>query len=247
MTETGDHKKPMSNADTDSKAGTGSKAGSDSKSGAGDAGDPCGDTRTSAGLPRMEPETFTGGQSASGDQRTAHRESIAVDRHREEQQASAPQSADAAPKDAAATSSVDAADADSATGNNPSAGESSTVSSEAGSADTASAPAGGSIDTQDLHDRIVDQMKTVYDPEIPVDIYELGMIYEIDVESDGRTHVTMTLTSPACPVAGTLPGEVEEKLNEVEGVKDGKVELVWDPPWSPDLMSESAKLELGMM
>jgi FeS assembly SUF system protein len=97
-----------------------------------------------------------------------------------------------------------------------------------------------------LRERIIDAMKTVYDPEIPVNIYDLGMVYEIEVRPDHSVLVTMTLTSPACPVAGTLPGEVEEKVNEVEGVNGGKVELVWDPPWTPERMSESAKLELGM-
>lgn len=97
-----------------------------------------------------------------------------------------------------------------------------------------------------LRERIIDAMKTVYDPEIPVNIYDLGMVYEIEVRPDRSALVTMTLTSPACPVAGTLPGEVEEKLIEVEGVRGGKVELVWDPPWTPDRMSEAAKLELGM-
>lgn len=97
-----------------------------------------------------------------------------------------------------------------------------------------------------LRERVVEAMKTVYDPEIPVNIYDLGMVYEIEVRPGGDVLVTMTLTSPACPVAGTLPGEVEEKVNEVEGVRTGKVDLVWDPPWTPDRMSESAKLELGM-
>lgn len=100
-------------------------------------------------------------------------------------------------------------------------------------------------DVETIRERIVDTMKSVYDPEIPVNIYDLGMVYEIDVQPDGTAKVTMTLTSPACPVAGTLPGEVEEKLNGVRGVRSGKVELVWDPPWTPERMSESAKLELG--
>lgn len=100
-------------------------------------------------------------------------------------------------------------------------------------------------DMETIRERIVDTMKSVYDPEIPVNIYDLGMVYEIDVQPDGTAKVTMTLTSPACPVAGTLPGEVEEKLNGVRGVRSGKVELVWDPPWTPERMSESAKLELG--
>ena len=105
-------------------------------------------------------------------------------------------------------------------------------------------PEGGSAD---LKERIVDVMKSIFDPEIPVNIYELGMVYDIDVDDDGNALVRMTLTSPTCPVAGTLPGEVEVKLNSVEGIKAGKVELVWEPPWTPEKMSEAAKLQLGMM
>jgi FeS assembly SUF system protein len=90
-------------------------------------------------------------------------------------------------------------------------------------------------------------LKTVYDPEIPVDIYELGLIYEIKVSPSGMLTVMMTLTSPSCPVAGTLPGEVEAKLKGIAGVQDVKVELTFDPPWSQDLMSEEAKLELGFL
>ena len=99
---------------------------------------------------------------------------------------------------------------------------------------------------QSVKDRIVEVLKTVYDPEIPVDIYELGLIYEIDVDDAGMTKVVMTLTSPGCPVAGTLPGEVEQKIRGVDGVTDVKLDLVWDPPWSPDLMSEAARLQLNM-
>jgi len=97
-----------------------------------------------------------------------------------------------------------------------------------------------------LHAEIVEALKTVYDPEIPVNIYDMGMIYAVEVNEENFAHVTMTLTSPACPVAGSLPGEVEQKVKNVPGVSDGKVELVWDPPWSPDMMSEAARLELGM-
>lgn len=100
---------------------------------------------------------------------------------------------------------------------------------------------------QALEERIVEMMMTVYDPEIPVNIYELGMIYEVDVTEPGDVHVRMTLTSPACPVAGSLPGEVEEKIKTVEGVTSAKLDLVWDPPWNPDMMSDAAKLQLGMM
>jgi FeS assembly SUF system protein len=98
-----------------------------------------------------------------------------------------------------------------------------------------------------LQQKVIEILRTVYDPEIPVNIYDLGMIYGIDVKEDNFVHVTMTLTSPACPVAGILPGQVEEKVKSVPGVSGGKVELVWEPPWSPDKMSEAARLELGMM
>lgn len=97
-----------------------------------------------------------------------------------------------------------------------------------------------------LEQRIVESLKTVYDPEIPVDIYELGLIYEVDVRPENSVYVKMTLTSPMCPVAETLPPEVEEKVRLVEGVTNVELELVWDPPWHPDMMSEAAKLTLNM-
>ena len=97
-----------------------------------------------------------------------------------------------------------------------------------------------------LEQQIVDTIKTCYDPEIRVDIYELGLIYDIQIKPDKTVDVKMTLTSPNCPVAGTLPGEVEERVKAVEGIKDARVEVVWDPPWSQDMMSEEAKLELGL-
>jgi FeS assembly SUF system protein len=93
---------------------------------------------------------------------------------------------------------------------------------------------------------VVEMIKTVYDPEIPVDIYELGLIYEVDLRPENSVYIKMTLTSPMCPVAETLPPEVEEKVRMVEGVADVELELVWDPPWNPDMMSEAAKLELNM-
>lgn len=92
---------------------------------------------------------------------------------------------------------------------------------------------------------VIEALRLVYDPEIPVNIYELGLIYDIDVDTHGFVDIEMTLTSPACPVAGTLPGEVEAKVRQVEGVSNVHVELVWEPPWSMDRMSEEAKLELG--
>jgi FeS assembly SUF system protein len=101
------------------------------------------------------------------------------------------------------------------------------------------------MDTEKLKSALVDVLKTVYDPEIPVDIWELGLIYDLDVDEAGGVKIRMTLTSPMCPVAETLPPEVEAKARTVEGVTDVKLDLVWDPPWSPSMMSEAARLELN--
>lgn len=90
-------------------------------------------------------------------------------------------------------------------------------------------------------------LRTIYDPELPVNIYDLGLIYLIDVDEQANVHVQMTLTAPACPVAGTLPGLVEDALRRVDGIQDATVELVWDPPWSRARMSEEAKLTLGLL
>jgi FeS assembly SUF system protein len=98
----------------------------------------------------------------------------------------------------------------------------------------------------ELKDRIVALLCTCFDPEIPVNIYELGLIYDIVIEPAGAVVVRMTLTSPACPVAGTLPGEVQRKLQTLQGIATVKVETVWDPPWDKDRMSEAAKLQLGI-
>lgn len=98
----------------------------------------------------------------------------------------------------------------------------------------------------DVENEIVEALKTVYDPEIPVNIYELGLIYDIELQEAGAVHVKMTLTSPACPVAGSLPGEVKQKIEGVSGVTSADVELVWDPVWNPSMMSEAARLQLGM-
>ncbi|MCW5516335.1 SUF system Fe-S cluster assembly protein [Muriicola sp. Z0-33] len=103
------------------------------------------------------------------------------------------------------------------------------------------------IDTQELGEKIVKVLKTIYDPEIPVDIYELGLIYDVFVNEDNEVKILMTLTSPNCPVAETLPVEVEEKVKSLDLVKDAEVEITFDPPWTQDLMSEEAKLELGML
>lgn len=102
-------------------------------------------------------------------------------------------------------------------------------------------------DTQDLGEKIVRVLKTVYDPEIPVDIYELGLIYDVFVNEASEVKVLMTLTTPNCPVAETLPQEVEEKVKSLDAVTDAVVEITFDPPWSQDLMSEEAKLELGLL
>jgi len=99
----------------------------------------------------------------------------------------------------------------------------------------------------DLKDKIIQTIKTVYDPEIPVDIYELGLIYEVSVYPVNNVYVLMTLTSPSCPSAEVIPGEVQDKIKEIPGVNDVKVEVTFDPPYSQDMMSEAAKLELGFM
>jgi FeS assembly SUF system protein len=98
----------------------------------------------------------------------------------------------------------------------------------------------------DLEGSIIEALRTCFDPEIPVNIYEMGLIYGIEIEPSGDVKIRMTLTSPGCPVAGSLPGEVEQKVQSVPGVTGATVELVWDPPWCMDLMSEAAKLQLGM-
>ncbi len=103
------------------------------------------------------------------------------------------------------------------------------------------------IDTAELGEKIVNVLKTIYDPEIPVDIYELGLIYDVFVNEDNEVKILMTLTSPNCPVAESLPAEVEEKVKSLNAVKDAEVEITFDPPWTQDLMSEEAKLELGML
>jgi FeS assembly SUF system protein len=98
-----------------------------------------------------------------------------------------------------------------------------------------------------LKDRVVNALRNVYDPEIPVNIYDLGLIYDLEVDDDNKVAVKMTLTAPGCPVAQTFPGTVECAIREVEGVADACVELVWDPPWDQSRMSEAAKLQLNML
>tara|TARA_B100000780_G_scaffold65547_1_gene43076 strand:+ start:1843 stop:2154 length:312 start_codon:yes stop_codon:yes gene_type:complete len=103
------------------------------------------------------------------------------------------------------------------------------------------------MDANELGEKIVRTLKSIYDPEIPVDIYELGLIYDVFVNEDNHVKVIMTLTTPNCPVAETLPLEVEDKVRSIEEVAEAKVELTFDPPWTRDLMSEEAKLELGFL
>jgi FeS assembly SUF system protein len=126
--------------------------------------------------------------------------------------------------------------------------------SPVGSADTetpSGVSANGSpidqIKARVIEAQVIEVLRTVYDPEIPVNIYELGLVYTIEVQPDNRVNIRMTLTSPACPVAGSLPPEVESKVKAIDGVTDAKVEVVWDPPWDADKMDDAAKLKLGML
>jgi FeS assembly SUF system protein len=100
---------------------------------------------------------------------------------------------------------------------------------------------------RDLEEKIVEQLRSVYDPEIPVNIYELGLIYDIDIKEGGVVNIAMTLTSPACPVAGTLPPDVEARVKAIPGVTEATVEITCDPPWGTDKMTEAARLQLNMM
>ena len=99
----------------------------------------------------------------------------------------------------------------------------------------------------DIRENIVEVLRNIHDPEIPVNIYDMGLIYEVAVDEQGSTEVTMTLTSPSCPVAESLPVEVEQKVRNVPGVSEAKVNLVWEPQWTPDKMTEAARLDLGLM
>jgi len=103
------------------------------------------------------------------------------------------------------------------------------------------------LDIQALEAEIIKMLRTVYDPEIPVNIYDLGLIYTINIDPNGMVKVQMTLTTPGCPVAQTFPGTVENAVRNVDGVNDVTVELVWDPPWNQDNMTEAAKLQLGLL
>jgi FeS assembly SUF system protein len=108
-------------------------------------------------------------------------------------------------------------------------------------------PAADPLQTLALKPLVIDALHTVFDPEIPVNIYELGLIYDVTVDADARVHVTMTLTSPACPSAQQLPVEVREKIRAIAGVREADVEVVWEPPWTMDQMSDVARLQLGLM
>ncbi len=104
----------------------------------------------------------------------------------------------------------------------------------------------GPVDIAAMHDKIMETLRGCYDPEIPVNIVELGLIYEVKVEENGAVNIRMTLTTPACPAAGSLPPEVETKVKMIPGVTSAKVEVVWEPTWTQDLMSEAARLQLGL-
>jgi FeS assembly SUF system protein len=104
-----------------------------------------------------------------------------------------------------------------------------------------------SINQTIIEAQVIEALRTCFDPEIPVNIYEMGLIYEIKVEDEGRVEIQMTLTSPHCPAVQSLPAEVEGKVRQVDGVTDVKIDLVWEPPWEPSKMSEAARLQLGMM
>jgi FeS assembly SUF system protein len=110
----------------------------------------------------------------------------------------------------------------------------------------AAQPEASSVPVDELLPKIVEALQTCFDPEIPVNIYELGLIYNIDVNPGGAVNIRMTLTSPACPAAGSLPPEVQAKIRNLPGVTSCRVEIVWDPPWDKDKMSEAAKLKLGL-
>jgi FeS assembly SUF system protein len=104
-----------------------------------------------------------------------------------------------------------------------------------------------SVSEEELRDEIIAVLRTIYDPEIDVNILDLGLIYALDIDEQGHVEIEMTLTAPACPVAGTFPSVVESRVNEVYGVKSVHVELVWEPPWSTDSMTDEVKLELGLL
>lgn len=101
--------------------------------------------------------------------------------------------------------------------------------------------------TEELKSKVIEVLESCYDPEIPVNIYELGLIYRVEVDRTGVVDIRMTLTSPSCPVAGSLPFEIEANVANIEGVSGARVDIVWDPPWTPDMMTDAARLQLGLM
>jgi FeS assembly SUF system protein len=113
--------------------------------------------------------------------------------------------------------------------------------------ETEEKPRAAAEGADELKERVIETLKSIYDPEIPVDIYELGLIYDVAISEDGDAVVTMTLTTPHCPVAESMPGEVEVRVLSVPGIRDAEVKLVWEPPWDPSRMSDEARLELGML
>ena len=120
-------------------------------------------------------------------------------------------------------------------------------SGNANAAQRRQAQAGGASGPEAIRDAIIESLRSVFDPEIPVNVYELGLIYDVKVDDDGKACIRMTLTSPMCPVAELLPPEIEAKVRGVPGVTSVELELVWDPPWSLERMSEAARLDLGMV
>ena len=102
------------------------------------------------------------------------------------------------------------------------------------------------LSVDEIENNVIEVLKTVFDPEIPVNIYELGLVYDVDVQETGEVKISMTLTSPACPVAGSLPGEVQAKVEKGPGVTKAEIDLVWEPAWNPSMMSEASRLQLGM-
>ena len=108
-------------------------------------------------------------------------------------------------------------------------------------------PKAAPITGDTLEEQIVSALRTVYDPEIPVNIYDLGLIYSVDIKDGNHVHIRMTLTAPGCPVAGSMPGAVERAVKRVPGIESAEVELLWDPPWTQECMSDEARLELGML
>lgn len=132
--------------------------------------------------------------------------------------------------------------------NEQQAAENTAVAAKSETEQPAAEPASASgAEGEALKEKVVEAIKTCYDPEIPVNIYELGLVYDVSVSASCEVEIKMTLTSPACPAAQSLPGEVEDKIRVMAQPKDVKVEVVWDPPWNPGMMSEAAKLQLGMM